>query len=41
MSRKTVHKASVLDITMDGDRVSSVRYMPTPKVNPDQVELPI
>jgi probable phosphoglycerate mutase len=41
MNRKTVHRASVLDITVEGDRVTSVRYRPTPKVNPDQMELPI
>jgi len=41
MNRKTVHRASVLDITVDEDRVTSVRYMPTPKVNPDQMELSI
>jgi len=35
MNRKTVHRASVLDITVDGDRVNSVRYMPAPKVNPE------
>lgn len=41
MSRKTVHRASVLDITVEGERVASVRYRPTPKVNPDQMELSI
>jgi probable phosphoglycerate mutase len=41
MGRKTVHRASVLDITVEEDRVTSVRYMPTPRVNPDQQELNI
>ena len=41
MNRKTVHRASVLDITVEGVRMTSVRYLPTPKVNPDQMELSI
>ena len=41
MSRKTVGRAAVLDLTVEEDRVSSIRYIPTPKVKPDQMELSI
>lgn len=41
MGRKTVQRASVLDITVQGDRVTEVRYRPAPKGNPDQMELSI
>jgi probable phosphoglycerate mutase len=41
MSRKTVGRAAVLDLTVEQDRVSSIRYIPTPNIKPDQMELSI
>ncbi|MEO6797812.1 MAG: histidine phosphatase family protein [Candidatus Dormibacter sp.] len=41
MSRKSVHRASVLDILVDEGRVASVDYLATPKVTPGQLELSI
>ncbi len=39
MNRKAVGRAAMVDLTLEGDRVSSIHYMPTPRVNPDQMEL--
>jgi broad specificity phosphatase PhoE len=41
MSRKTVGRAAVLDLTVEDDRVSSIHYIPTPRVKLDQMELSI
>ena len=41
MSRKTVPRAAVLDLTVQAGAVTAIRYIPTPKVNPDQMELSI
>ena len=41
MSRKTVGRAAILNMTLEGDRVTSIRYIPTPRLNPDQMHLSI
>ena len=41
MSRKSVQRASLLDIMVEAGRVTSVQYRATPKVTPGQLELSI
>jgi len=41
MSRKSVQRASLLEIAVEGGRVTSVQHRPPPKVTPGQLELSI